>query len=151
MRKSWYDVIVDAFRREMNVRFLRQICVEQFFGVELMHHADLLCFKSCTRPGNGSPQSTCDNLIHDLFTMSSLKDDFLESEYTTLIMGRVAGPKAIRRMGTICGVRWMGDFKAYFACSMLGKRFPDICNPVILGPLVHLKAANSSSPCCRHL
>ena len=56
----------------------------------------------------------------------------------------MAGPKAILRMASKCGLRWVGDFKAYFACSMLGQRFPDRYNPVILGPHVHLKAANSA-------
>ena len=113
-------------------------------GCDLMHHADPLCFRSCTRRGNGPLQETRDNLIEALSRMCACDDGFLESSYRNLIMGRLSGPKAILRMARICGLRWVGNFKAYFACTMLGQHFPDIYNPVLLGPHVHLHARNSA-------
>ena len=113
-------------------------------GCELMHHADPLCFRSCTRRGNGPLQETRTNLIQALSRMCACDDGFLESSYRNLIMGRLSGPKAILRMARKCGLRWVGNFKAYFTCTMLGQHFPDIYNPVLLGPHVHLHARNSA-------
>ena len=114
------------------------------FGCELMHDANPFWFRSCTRRGNGSLLETRDNLIQALSRMCSYDDCFLEASYRNLIMGRTSGSKAVLRMATKCGLRWVGNFKAYFTCTMLGQHFPDIYNPVFLGPHVHLHARNSA-------
>eukprot|EP00973_Karenia_brevis_P032846 4534779-Karenia_brevis.AAC.1 len=47
-------------------------------------------------------------------------------------------------MAKACELRWVGRFKAYFACTVLSQLFQEIYNPVNLGPRVHLHMPHSA-------